>query len=110
MSPPGQNATADQQRTFFDLVKKQAKTADAINLNKCEKVSPLVFQVKQGQDYKVQNSDTVAHTISLRGTSFEVEVPAGTTKTVKADFDKTGAYGYVCDNLGGVVGYIFVVE
>jgi hypothetical protein len=109
-NPPPQGASEAEIKEFRDSVRKLAKKTSTLNLSKCEKPSPLVIEVEPGSEFKVQNSDSVDHTLYIRSINYTNTIPAGQTKAVKADDFKIGSHGYSCDGLRGVVGYIIIAR
>ena len=104
------NASQEFINERFKLVEKLSKEGDTIDLNKCEKPSPLVLKVEEGTDITIKNSDSIEHNVFIYRNS-EVKVPANQNKTVKANFERgPGYYAYQCDNLAGIVGYILVAK
>ncbi len=107
MTPPGQTASEAQRNAHYQIGKKLAKEASALQLNKCNGPSPLDMKLVNGQEFDVVNSDTSDHTIIIGEKKFTVK--ANSTETFKADFGRgNGLYGYICDDLSGVAGFFFV--
>jgi plastocyanin len=109
MNPPRPDASQEEKTKHFEVVLKLAEDAEVLRLNDCNKATPLVLKVKPGQDLKVENSESVDHTIAI-SQDHTFKIPAGTTTTIKAEFGKDrGAFGYICDNIGGVVGFFLLM-
>lgn len=109
LQAPRQNDSFDKKAAHFELVKKLAKKSGTLNIDKCEKPSPLVLSLKEGQDFSVRNDDSVAHTIII-DTNHKYKIEPNTTTSLKASFGRgAGAYGYLCEKYAGIVGF-FLVE
>ena len=95
---PVNNASQAENNAFADLVRKYAKKGDMITLTQCQP-SPVILQIKKGQDFQVKNIDTVDSAISIVGASGVVHyvVPAQQVITIKGD-SSTGTRGYYCDS------------
>ncbi len=108
LNPPPPNANKTDKDKHFALVTKLAQDASELNLNKCNLPSPLVLKTKLGANINIKNDDNKDHVIVLdQGNKFTV--PANKTLALKVNFPYgQGAYGYLCDDLPGVIGFFLV--
>ena len=74
--------------------KAEAQTAAKTVDIKDFQYSPADLAVKVGEPIKITNEDTVAHTVTARDGSFNVEVPANGSATVTVP--KAGNHPYYC--------------
>lgn len=102
-SPPNKD-DPKANAEFNKKLEVLAIETDTLNLNKCEKPDPLVVKIKQGQKLTIKNSDSVAHQINME--KFLLTVDKESSVTIKAGV--AGSYGYGCDSLEGIVGFILV--
>ncbi len=59
--------------------------------------SPMAASVAPGATVRVTNKDSVTHTLSATGGTFNTgTIAPGRTKTFTAP-DKAGSYGYICN-------------
>lgn len=108
LDPPSLDAPADEKQAHYNLAVKLAQTASNLDLNKCSKPNPLVMKITNGENFTAKNSDTVEHTIVIDQDHHYAVAPGGSA-TIKADFGHgLGVYGYLCDNVPGVVGFFLV--
>ena len=108
LNPPGSNGTQEERDKHFALVVKLAKEAKVLDLNKCEKPNPLALKLNKGQKFNVYNGNLQNHTIWFDADR-KYKIPANSTTTLTADFgDGPGYYGYLCDNVSGVVGFFLI--
>lgn len=106
LAPPAQNASQDQQKQFFDLVSKTAKTSDALDISQC-KPNPVVMKVKYGGTFPAKNTDSVPHRIVF-DKDHVYTIPANGQTAVEVNFGKAaGIYGYGCDSTNYAVGMLF---
>ena len=56
--------------------------------------NPAALQVKVGETVTIKNEDTAPHTVTANDGSFNVDVPAGGTATLKVP--KAGDHPYAC--------------
>ncbi|MCE9644327.1 hypothetical protein K8Q93_03760 [Candidatus Parcubacteria bacterium] len=110
LTPPSQNATAAEQKAFFDVVVSAAKTVPALEIGTSCSVKPVVLALKKGAPLKIKNTATVEQTIAFNKDSV-YSVPAGETKEFKVAFAQNGGiYGYGCGSSVSASGMIFVTE
>ena len=110
LEAPGQDASQEEKERHFQIAQSIAEVAQYLDITNCKKGNPVVFQVKEGQEFTVKNDDSVSHTVSL-GEKQNFPVPEKSTKTILPEFDKgPGVYGYGCDGSAKEVGMILVVQ
>jgi hypothetical protein len=109
LQAPQADDPVSKKEAHFQIVNKLAQEADVLNINKCEKPSPLVLSLKYGQEFKVKNDDSIPHSIIIDKNHI-YKIDANSTVSFKADFGRgLGAYGYLCEKYAGIVGF-FLVE
>jgi plastocyanin len=72
----------------------QAQTAGKTIDIKDFQYNPAAIQVKVGDTVTIKNEDTAPHTVTANDGSFNADVPAGGTATVKVP--KAGDHPYPC--------------
>lgn len=108
LNPPAPDAPKEEKDKHFALVVKLAQEAPALELNQCSKPQPIDLKLKQNQPFQVNNSDTADHTIVI-DQNHHYLIPAKGSIKITPDFGHgLGAYGYLCDDLAGVVGFFLV--
>ncbi len=108
LSPPNQDSPKEDKDKHYAIVVKLAQDASVLDLNNCQKPSPLDMRVKDKSTFKIKNSDSVDHTVVI-DQNHHYSVSANSDTSVTVDFGHgLGAYGYLCDNQPGVVGFFLV--
>lgn len=108
LNPPGQDATVEERNKHFNTIVSLAQKTELLDINSCKKPNPLVIEVKLNEKIKIKNSDSKDHTIRVDN-EHQYLIKAKETKDIIASFGKgQGAYGYLCDEMGGVVGFFLV--
>lgn len=106
LNPPPVDASRSAKDQHAQTVAKLAKVGDTLEIKDCQP-TPLVLQVKQGSQLKINNQDNIKHKITL-DEEHSYELPANNTLTIKIEFKYgTGDYGYICQGVG-LVGFLHV--
>jgi len=97
LNVPLHNATDRERMTHAAFVEKLAQAAPALDITGC-KPTPLVYRINLNGTFQVKNDDYIPH--ALRYLTFQIQIPAQATTTVKTAqlFKTAGDYGYGCDN------------
>lgn len=106
LHPPSADASDSAKQNHAQLVAKLAKPGTSLAIKDC-KPTPLVLQLKQGDQFEVSNNDNAEHKLTF-DEAHAVTIPANGKTTIKADFKYgSGDYGYVCEGLG-LVGFLHI--
>ncbi len=108
LNPPVKGSEADQKQ-FADLITKLAKDSTTLNISGC-RPQPLVMRIKKGATFKLNNTDSQAHVLTVDKDHTYTVSPSASVDVV-ADFGRgPGIYGFGCDKSGGPVGMLLVTE
>lgn len=106
LNPPSVDASRSAKDQHAQTVAKLAKEGNTLEIKDC-KPNPLVLQVKQGSDFKINNNDSVDRKITF-DEDHVYKIPANNKLTIKAEFKYgTGDYGYICEGTG-LVGFLHI--
>ncbi len=110
LNPPSAEASRSALNKHAKIVAKLAKEGNILGINNCLP-TPLVLQVKQGDQLTIKNGDS-KHKIMF-DEEHVYELPTNNSLTLKASFKYgTGDYGYVCEGSEGrrIVGFLHVIQ
>jgi len=109
LDPPEKYASNEEKERHFSIVQRIAKSAEYLDITKCNVASPVVFKVKDGEAFIVKNDSSVEHTISIHDNQI-FSIAAHSTKSIQPDFKiGAGVYGYGCDSSPREVGMLLVI-
>lgn len=106
---PSQDATSETKQAHYDAVVNKAVEDKEITISQC-KPENLVTKIKNGNSVNIKNEGP--DDIKIRLDDKQIfDVTKNSTKEVKFNFQYgQGVYGYMCNDLGGPVGILLVVE
>ena len=108
LNPPKDDASAEEKKNHFLIAQSIAKEAPYLNITTCKRGNPLVFKIKDGEEFVVKNEDSIEHTISM-GANQNFRIAAHSTIAILPEFKiGPGIYGYGCDASENEVGMILV--
>ena len=104
---PGPNATDAEIKKHLDLVDKLGNESTILDISGC-KPNPVVFRIRLGANFKVKNSDQIAHVIY---TYKELTINANSEQSLDSASVSSGLgnRGYSCDNGKTTVGVIQII-
>lgn len=83
---------------FYWYMAVYKKPANLVVISNCSQIKPARLDVAEGEDILFNNKDKIDHSFTIGGKA--INVPAGETVIVKADFPYGAAtYSYDCDGL-----------
>src|SRR3989344_1909630 len=104
LTPPSADASTSAKQKHAEAVAKLAKDGSLVEIKDCQP-SPLVLNIKQDSEFKINNKDNITHKIVIDSEHI-YEIPAMGSLSIKARFKYgTGDYGYVCEDVG-LVGFL----
>ena len=95
--PPGENASEEEKRAFFDAVQQMAIETETIEVGSSCTLSPVIAKIKPGTSFTFANNDSVDHVVTTF-TDKELMISAQDSVTIESP-TSGGIYGVVCDTM-----------
>lgn len=108
LNTPTSSTSAEARNKHFDNAVAAAKTTNTLEIDQCFG-KPTVIKVKKGQSLTLKNSDPIDHVMVIDAKT-QFKVPANKSVQVNINMEKSGLYGYGCDNYTKATGMILVSE
>lgn len=106
---PGQDASNEEQLHHFELVQQATRRVSKLEIKDCL-ASPIVIQVRQGEQFTIYNNSNLDYEIGVTP-DHSYLISAGGSVDIVADFAKgVGLYKYACGPPFRSAGVIYVTE
>lgn len=106
---PGQDASEEELREYYQRVEALAVTATQIDISGCV-ADPAVVKISRGSSVSFTNSDEDPHTIIMGGVPTYTVQPGATLNATPEFSQGAGLYAYSCDQASSSAAGIFIVS